>query len=107
MQPRNLFSEASGSSEEEIFETLLDTDHFVLERIVSSGQATPPGEWYDQNTHEWVLVLKGRGGLLLEGGGEVLVMSAGDYIQIPAHQRHRVEWTDKEQKTIWLALHYK
>jgi len=107
MQVRNLFSGISGPSEKEIFETLSETDHFMLERIVSSGQATPPGEWYDQNRDEWVLVLKGRAGLLFEGEGEVVVMGSGDYVHIPAHKRHRVEWTDNEQKTIWLALHYK
>ncbi len=107
MQVRNLFSDISSPSKKEIFEPLLETDHFVLERIVSSGQATPPGEWYDQNRDEWVLVLRGRAGLLFEGEGEAVVMSSGDYVYIPAHKRHRVEWTDKKQKTIWLALHYK
>jgi len=91
---------------EEITEALLDTEHFRLERILSSGQMTPPGEWYDQNTNEWVILLSGEAGLLFEGEAEARVMSPGDFVHIPAHKRHRVEWTDPEQKTLWLALHY-
>ena len=90
----------------EVFQTLLETDHFKLEQIVSSGQVTPPGEWDDQDNNEWVVVLSGRAGLLFEGNEEVLVLNPGDYCHIPAHKRHRVEWTDIKQKTVWLALHY-
>ena len=106
MAPNSVFSNIPDSITEEIFETLLQTDHLKLERIVSSGQATPPGEWYDQDTDEWVIVLTGSAGLLFEGDEEVHVMNPGDYVNIPAHKRHRVEWTDENQKTIWLALHY-
>ena len=91
----------------EIYRTLLKTDHFKLERIVSAGQSTPPGVWFDDETNEWVILLRGSAGLLLEGERKEAVMGPGDYIHIPAHKRHRVEWTDKKQKTIWLALHYK
>ena len=91
---------------EETSESLLRTQHFRLERIISSGQMTPPGEWYDQESNEWVILLSGNAGLLFEGETEVRVMRPGDYVQIPAHRRHRVEWTDREQKTVWLALHY-
>ena len=90
----------------EMSETLLDTKYFRLERIISSGQRTPSGEWYDQDTNEWVILLGGNGGLLFEGETEVRVMRPGDYVHIPAHRRHRVEWTDHEQNTVWLALHY-
>jgi cupin 2 domain-containing protein len=91
----------------EITEALLDTQHFRLERIISAGQMTPPGEWYDQNTNEWVILLEGSAGLLFEGETEANVMRPGDFVHIPAHKRHRVEWTDTKQKTIWLALHYR
>jgi len=91
---------------EETSEALLRTQHFRLERIISSGQMTPPGEWYDQESNEWVILLSGNAGLLFEGETEVRVMRPGDYVHIPAHRRHRVEWTDREQKTVWLALHY-
>jgi cupin 2 domain-containing protein len=106
MKPGNIFSEIPDLVKDEIFETLLKTAHLDLERIISSGQATPPGQWYDQPTDEWVILLKGRAGLLFEGQKEVMVLHPGDYVHILAHQRHRVEWTDGEQKTVWLALHY-
>jgi cupin 2 domain-containing protein len=85
---------------------LIETDRFKLERIISAGQATPPGEWYDQDDNEWVILLSGSAGLLFEDDEEVCVMRPGDYVHITAHRRHRVEWTDANQKTIWLALHY-
>jgi cupin 2 domain-containing protein len=102
----NLFSEIPDSTIDEVFEILLRNDHFKLERIISSGQATPPGEWYDQDMNEWVILLSGSAGLLFEGEEEVSIMHPGEYVQIPAHKRHRIEWTDPEQKTVWLALHY-
>ena len=79
---------------------------FHLERLISAGQATPAGQWYDQETHEWVVLLSGSAGLLFEGEPEIRVLRPGDYLLIPAHCRHRVEWTDPEKKTVWLALHY-
>jgi cupin 2 domain-containing protein len=102
----NIFSKIPDSTVDEIFEILLRNEHFKLERIISSGQATPPGEWYDQDTSEWVILLSGSAGLLFEGGEELSVMHPGDYVHIPAHKRHRIEWTDPERKTVWLALHY-
>ena len=78
-----------------------------MERIVSSGQATPPGQWRDQETHEWVILLKGRAGLMFEGEEEVRTLHPGDFVVIPAHRKHRVEWTDAGQTTLWLALHYR
>lgn len=79
---------------------------FRLERIISAGQATPEGEWYDQETHEWVVLLSGSAGLLFEGETEIRVLNPGDYLLISAHCRHRVEWTDPERQTVWLAWHY-
>ena len=93
--------------QDEISETLLKTEGFKLERIVSAGQTTPEGEWYDQDTEEWVILLSGSAGLLFEDEEEVFIMNAGDYVQIEPHHRHRVEWTDPEQKTVWLAIHFK
>ena len=106
MRLQNFFSPLPAVVPEEIFDSLLQTDHFQLERIVSAGQATPPGEWYDQETQEWVLLLRGSAGLLFEGEKDVWVLRPGDYVNIPAHRRHRVEWTDAEQQTVWLTLHY-
>jgi cupin 2 domain-containing protein len=77
-----------------------------IERIVSTGQASPPGFWYDQAWAEWVLLVAGSAGLLLEGEGEPRVLRAGDYLLIPAHRRHRVAWTDVDHPTVWLAVHF-
>jgi len=104
---KNLFSNIPDSVPEEIFEPLLETKNMRLERIISDGQATPQGEWYDQDTDEWVLLLQGSAGLFFEGEKEARAMKPGDYILIPAHKRHRVGWTDKQRKTIWLALHFR
>ena len=90
----------------EVMEDILTTESFRLERIISTGQATPAGEWYDQEKHEWVLLLAGEAGLRFENDPRVIIMKPGDYLLIPAHRRHRVEWTVPDQPTIWLALHY-
>ena len=90
----------------EVTEVLLETEDLRLERIVSDGHATPPGDWYDQEAHEWVLLLKGSAGLRFAGEPGIRVMRPGDALHIPAHLRHRVEWTESGMKTIWLALHY-
>ncbi len=103
----NIFSKVPYFVQDEISETVLKAEHLKLERIISSGQATPPGEWFDQNTNEWVILLSGSAGLRFDEEEEVCVMYSGDYVHIPAHKRHRVEWTDPEQKTVWVALHYK
>ncbi len=90
---------------DELFETLLHAPHFKLERIVSTGQATPPGQWYDQERAEWVILLQGSAGLRIEGE-EICTLSPGDHVLIPAHVRHRVEWTDPARPTVWLGLHF-
>ncbi|MGO8988411.1 MAG: cupin domain-containing protein [bacterium] len=107
MKLNNIFSRVPSFMQDESYETLLKREGFRLERIVSAGQATPSGKWYDQDTDEWVILLSGSAGLLFEDEDEVFIMNAGDYIHIEPHQRHRVEWTDPEHKTVWLALHFK
>jgi len=102
----NLFAPIPPELPEEIFEVLVQTKNFRLERILSAGQATPPGTWYDQDTHEWVVLLSGSAGLRFADEPEPRVLRPGDYLLIPAHRRHRVEWTDPARPTVWLALHY-
>lgn len=102
----NLFGKIPVPLPEELFEPLVQTPTFTLERIVSRGHNTPAGQWYDQEREEWVMVVKGRARLFFEQRAEVVEMKAGDYVHIPAHCRHRVEWTDPDQETIWLAMHY-
>jgi len=92
--------------QEESFENLIDTPQVRIERIVSKGQASKPGFWYDQETSEFVLLVKGRAGLRFENREGVLVLGSGDYVNIRAHEKHRIEWTDHNEETIWLAVHY-
>ena len=77
-----------------------------IERIVSHGEASPPGFWYDQAGAEWVVVLVGSAGLLFDGELQELVLRKGDHVFIAPHRRHRVAWTDPHEATIWLAVHW-
>ena len=85
---------------------LVDDGGLRIERIVSTGQASPPGFWYDQDEHEWVLLLAGGAGLLFEGEASPRRLEPGDQVLIPAHVKHRVEWTADDEHTIWLAVFY-
>lgn len=102
----NLFFTIPASLPDELVEDILKTDKVRIERIVSRGHITPEGDWYDQDEGEWVMVVKGSAKLLFEDGMREVSMEAGDHINIPAHQRHRVSWTDPDQDTIWLAVFY-
>jgi len=106
----NLFEHLAGSRrplEKEQLDTLCRSEGVRLERIVSWGHATPQGEWYDQEWSEWVVLLKGHAKLRFEDDPESLELHPGDYLLIPAHHRHRVEWTDPGEPSVWLALHIK
>lgn len=101
----NLLALPAADLEVECFETLLTRPGVRVERIISTGQATPEGEWYDQSWDEWVLLLTGEALLeLAEGGAHRLL--PGDTLLLPAHCRHRVDWTTPDEPTIWLALHF-
>lgn len=102
---KNIFESIKNNSEAEIFEIIAETKNFKLERIVSLGQNTPIGEWLFQDKDEWVILLSGRACLKFENQEEI-VLNSGDFINIPANIRHRVEWTDANQASVWLALHY-
>jgi len=106
MSTANLFHALPTANPDEAFETLLETAALKLERIVSRGQATPAGTWYDQGRDEWVVLLQGRAGLHIEGEATARELAAGDHLLLPAHCRHRVEWTDPDGPTLWLALHF-
>jgi len=67
---------------------------------------TPADEWYDQEKDEWVMLLEGSAGIRFEGDDDTLTLLPGDFIMIPAHLRHRVEWTDQKGRTLWLAVHF-
>ena len=106
MNVANIFNKLPADLRQEAFEEILRRNGLRLERIVSKGHATPAGEWYDQKEHEWVLLLSGSAGLRIEGEPAVITLRPGDFLNLPAHVRHRVEWTEPATETIWLALHY-
>jgi cupin 2 domain-containing protein len=103
----NLLAEVPASLAGEELRALLTTPELRIERIVSTGQASPSGFWYDQDWAEWVLVVAGQAGLLIEGEVGPRVLEPGSYVHLPAHCRHRVEWTSTEVPTVWLAVHHR
>jgi cupin 2 domain-containing protein len=100
----NLLTNLLADLPEEIFTTLLQARGIRIERIVSHGHQSPDGVWYDQLTSEWVLVLQGAA--KIEFADRTVEMGPGDYLDIPAHKKHRVAWTTPDEPTIWLAVHY-
>jgi cupin 2 domain-containing protein len=102
----NLFAAIPAQLAREEVTTLISSPAVRVERIVSRGQASPPGLWYDQPQDEWVIVLAGSAELAFADDTATVRMAAGDYVHIPAHRRHRVAWTDPAQATVWLAVHY-
>lgn len=115
MHADNIFAALPEALDGEVFEDIVSADRVRIERIVSHGQVTPPSEWYDQQESEWVILLKGAARMLLEVSGDAssegsmreVHLSPGDYLNIPAHCRHRVSWTDPQQQTVWLAVFYR
>ncbi|TWT61432.1 cupin domain-containing protein [Rubinisphaera italica] len=101
----NLFQNLPDKISEELITILAENSHVRIERIVSTGHANKKGFWYDQEEHEWVIVLKGEAELVFEAG-QSIVMQPGDHQLIPAHQKHRVEWTTDKEPTVWLAVYY-
>ena len=104
-QMKNLLKNIPDHLPEEHFETLVETDAIHIERIISKGHSAPKEGWYEQDQNEWVLVLKGAARLALEDGSEVS-MGPGDSLEILAHVKHKVVWTDPEEETVWVAAHY-
>ena len=100
----NLFGAVPARLEVEETTVLAELPGARIERIVSTAQASPPGFWYDQDWTEWVVVLTGSAGLLIEGEAEPRILAPGDYVEIPPHIRHLVEWTDADRPTVWLAV---
>lgn len=104
-QTENIYEGTQNDSNKEIFEKLLETNNITIERIISTGQRSPESGWYNQDRNEWVLVLKGKAVLVFED--QITIdLNEGDYINIPCHTKHKVTWTDPDNETIWLAVHY-
>ncbi|SDZ77786.1 cupin domain-containing protein [Microbulbifer marinus] len=102
----SIYSNLPDDHTTEHFFDLIRTENVRIERIVSHGQNSPESGWYDQDEHEWVIVLEGAGTIQFEDGREI-TLDKGDYINIPAHARHRVSWTEPDKMTLWLAVFYR
>ncbi|MBQ0720559.1 MAG: cupin domain-containing protein [Gammaproteobacteria bacterium] len=105
MTAQNIFTLIPDELEQELVEQLIDNKSIRIQRIVSKGHTSPTSGWYDQQRNEWVMVIKGAAILIFEDDDE-LRLNTGDYVNIPAHKKHRVSWTDPESETVWLAVHY-
>ena len=104
----NIFKKIPFDLPDELIEKIAEDANkdITIERIISCGHASPPDFWYDQDKNEFVIVLKGKAGLLFKDRDKIIEMSPGDYVEIPAHTLHRVEWTSAEEDTVWLAVQY-
>ena len=106
MKPDNIFSSIPDTLDREIVERLAGGGQVTVERIISRGHASPASGWYDQETSEWVIVLRGEARLSFDDRTSVH-LHAGDYLNLPAHRKHRVDWTAPDVETVWLAVHYR
>lgn len=103
--PNNLFTSLPDDLPEELVDCLVEHGDVRIERIVSTGQRSPEGFWYDQSQAEWVVLLRGAARLQYEDG-QAVDLQPGDWENIPAHRRHRVDWTSESEPTVWLAVFY-
>ena len=101
---KNIFDTVGINLTDEFIETILPRDSFNVERIISEGHASPSDFWYNQDTNEFVLLLKGEAEIQFEDGS--LNLLPGDYFVIPKHKKHRVNKTHPTEKTFWLTIHY-
>jgi len=104
MDKTNLLCNLPADLPVELVQTIVAGADVRIERIVSKGHQSPPDFWYDQDQNEWVLLAKGEA--KLQFPDETLKLEAGDYVNIPAHQKHRVAWTTPDEETVWLSIFY-
>jgi cupin 2 domain-containing protein len=100
----NIFDDLPLNLPQELVQILVAAADMCIERIISHGHASHADFWYDQAGQEWVIVLKGAARLQFEDG--MVELKPGDYINIPAHKKHRIDWTTPDEPTVWLAVHY-
>ena len=104
MMTANIFADLPQHMPKELVQTLLQAADVRIERIISHGHASPPDFWYDQGQSEWVIVLQGAARLQFEDG--MVEMKVGDFINIPANKKHRIDWTKPDEPTVWLGVRY-
>lgn len=105
MEADNIFESIPENLDDEVVDLLVQGKKVKIERIISKGHISPASGWYDQDKDEWVVVLKGEAIISFENGKDVN-LNAGSHINIPAHTKHKVKWTNPETETVWLAVHY-
>ena len=103
---KNILSDIPDNLSDELIDIITENQDVTIERIVSRGHTSPHDFWYDQDKSEFVFLVCGEARLRFEENDELVQMKKGDYVIIPAHTRHRVEWTSPGEDTIWLAIHY-
>ena len=103
---KNIFSDIPDNLPDELIELIAENHDVTIKRIVSRGHISPNDFWYDQAKNEFVFLVCGEARLRFGEKEEFVQMKKGDYIIIPAHKRHRVEWTSPDEDTVWLAIHY-
>lgn len=101
----NLLHDLPNQLDEELVSMLVQRNHVRIERIVSTGQSSSPGFWYDQEENEWVMLMQGEARLQF-ASGKTITIKPGDHVEIPAHVKHRVDWTSDKEPTVWLAVFY-
>lgn len=101
----NIFNQIPKDLSAEVFEDIVSSEHIKIERIISKGHISEKNAWYDQTQHEWVIVLQGAATIDYDDGRS-FNLTTGDYLNIRAHQKHQVSWTQPDCETIWLAIHY-
>jgi len=106
MEAANLFANISAGFKQEVVDEILHGKAFRIERIVSNGNCSEKEFWYDQEEEELVILLSGEARLQFEHDNSLLSLKPGDYVHIPAHQRHRVDWTSTKETSVWLALFF-
>jgi len=102
----NIFSSIPEDIPDEITEQIINSGTVRIERIISNGQSSPDNFWYDQDENEWVIVLQGQAEILFENELKIISLKTGDFINIPAHAKHKVKRTAENMATIWLAVFY-
>lgn len=102
----NIFQNIPVGIPEEIIEVIITSENIRIERIISKGQVSPENFWYDQEENEWVFLVRGKAVIKFFDENKSVELKTGDYLNIPSHTKHRVEWTDPDVETIWLAVFY-
>jgi len=105
MKKTNIFTNIPKKLNEELFEDILNKPNIKIQRIISDGNTEEEFQWYDQNNDEWVIILQGAAIIEFKDEDDIK-LETGDYINIPAHKKHKISWLNKDIKTIWLAVHY-